>query len=162
MKKLNILFTIMALFNFITIVKGQENMVIHLTDNSNVTVKMTDIQRITFNGDQMLLKKTANSTPSTYLLDNINSITFTDSTHGGGIANLTEQIDVHVYLNAYGEIVVESPYSIKGLTVFDLTGRTLTATLGSSVNVNFLSMGIYLLTVETTQGTVSKKFIKNR
>lgn len=160
MKKLKILIAWTAMFNFIAVVNGQDRMTIHLADNTNSQFRMTDIQRITFNDNNMLLK-TVNGATNSYLLDNIASITFFDDPIA--IKEIDRNIEVNVYLNAYGDIVVESPCSITGLTVFDLTGKAVTnTTFSSPVHVNHLSTGVYLLKVETTQGTVSKKFIKNR
>ena len=160
MKKLKILITVIVMFNLIAIAKGQDNMVIHLAGNNNVTVAISDIQRITFNGNNMLLKP-RNGSANSYLLDNIASITFLNGSTGVA-KEIGKDIEVKFYLNSNNEIVVESPYSITELTVFDLTGKTVTTTFSSPVNVNSLSTGVYLLKIETSEGTVTKKFIKNR
>ena len=149
------------LFGVVT-TKGQDNLRIHLVDNSNVTIAISDIQRITFSGDNMLLKPVTGIEQS-YLLDNIAGISFlnapSDIPETDGV---DRNIEVNVYLNSSGEVVAESPHPITGLTVFDLTGRTVKTARQSHVNVNSLSMGIYLLKIETSAGTVIKKFVKNR
>jgi len=132
--------------------------VINLVDNSSVTVAFSNIQKITFDSDNLLLKTTT-GTENSYLLDNIVSITFIDDV---GVKEFIETIDVHVFVNSSGEIVVETSHQIKQLTVFDLAGRQVAAGTQSKLNVNFLTIGIYILQVITDKGIVSKKFIKNR
>ena len=156
MKK-NVLLTFLAILFSFAIAKGQDNLVINLVDNSSVIVAFSNIKRITFNNDNLLLIATTATT--SLPLDNIASITFID---GVGIKEFAETIDVHVFVNAAGEVVVETPHQIHQLTVFDLTGRQIATTTQSKLNVNFLSTGIYILQIATDKGLVSKKFIKNR
>ena len=148
----------MALFFSFAIVKGQDNVIINLVDNTNVTVPISNIQKITFDSDNLLLK-TTDGTVNSYLLDNVASITFLNPT---GIHELPETIDVNIYVNSFGEIAVETQRLIRKLTVYDLTGREVASTTQSKLNVNFLNTGIYILLVATDQGLVSKKFSKNR
>ena len=152
------LLTFLAILFSFAIVQGQDNLKINLVDNSSVTVTFSNIQKITFDDENMLLKTTS-GTENSYLLDNIASITFID---GVGIKEFAETINVHVFVNASGEVVVETPHQINKLTVFDLTGRQVAMSTQSKVNVNSLSTGIYILQVATDKGLVSKKFIKNR
>jgi hypothetical protein len=65
------------------------------------------------------------------------------------------------FVNSSGEIIVKSPHQIHTLTVFDITGRKVAENTQSTLNVNFLNTGIYILQVATDKGLVSKKFIKN-
>jgi len=157
MFRMKILITFLAIIFSIATLKGQDNMVINLVGNNDVTIAINDIQRITFDANNMLLKN-VNGVENTYLLDNIASITFFDDPTA--IKDVPEGIEIDVYVNASGEIAVKSPYQINRLTVIDLSGRALTTSTQSSLNVNSLSTGIYLLKVETTEGTVTKKFYK--
>jgi hypothetical protein len=144
------------LFSF-AVAKGQDAMVINLVDNNSVTTPFSHIQKITFNNANMLLHATGGATNS-YLLDNIASITFGTGT---GIEQYSEPVDINIFINGFGEIVVETPHQINKLTVFDLTGREVAITTQSKLNVNALNTGIYILQVATDKGLVSKKFIKN-
>ena len=155
MKKL--LLTFLAILFSFAIAKGQDNMVINFVNNSNVSIAFDNIQKITFDGDNLLLKTT--TATNSYPLNNIASITFIE---GVGINEFTETIDIHVFVNASGEVVVETPHQINKLTVFDITGRQVSTGTQSKLNVNFLSTGIYILQVATDKGLVSKKFIKNK
>jgi len=160
--KLKQLIMVVAIMFGIATTNGQDKLVIHLVNNSDVAVEINKIQRITFSGNNMLLKPVTGDEQS-YHLDNITGITFLDDPSDiCEKQNVDKNIEVNVYVNSSGELVVESPHLITGVTVFDLTGRTVKTTRQSLVNVNSLSMGVYLLKVETHQGTVTKKFVKNR
>ncbi|MDR2971779.1 MAG: T9SS type A sorting domain-containing protein [Bacteroidales bacterium] len=152
------LLTLLAILFSFAIVNGQSSMYINLADHSSVSVALSNIQKITFDSNSMLLKTTG-GTVNSYLLDNIASITFFSGT---GIEQFADPVDIHIFVNGSGEIVVETPHQINQLTVFDLTGRAVAAGIHSKLNVNFLSTGIYILQVATNKGLVSKKFIKNR
>lgn len=145
------------LFSF-AIAYGQNSMVINLTDNNSISTPFSNIQRITFDSDNLLLRTTNGST-NNYLFNNIASITFIDKV---GIAQFSETIDVNVFINSFNEITVESPHQIIKLTVFDIIGREVATTTQSKLNVNFLNTGVYILQVTTSNGLVSKKFIKNK
>jgi hypothetical protein len=159
MKNRKIFITLLVIVFSTFTLKGQDNMVIHLVGSNDITIAIDDIQRITFDGDNMLLK-TVNGVENNYFIDDIACITFFDDPTT--IKEIPKNIEVNVYVNASGEIVAESPHQIKQLILFDINGRVLSASDKSSLNINSLSTGIYLLQVETTEGTVAKKFIKNR
>ena len=156
MKK--ILFTFLAILFSLAIAKGQHNLILNFVDNSKVTTALDHIQRITFDSDHLLLK-TITGTENSYQIDNIASITFFNDV---GIKQFNETIDVNVFVNGSGEIVVETSHQINQLTVFDITGKQVVAGTQNKLNVNFLNTGIYILQVTTDKGLVSKKFIKNR
>ena len=148
--------TFLAMLFSFAIAMGQNQLVINLTGSPSVTIPFSNIQIITFDADNMLLK--TNNGINSYMLENIASITFLD---GVGIEEVKEVIEVNIYINSYGEIVVESPHQINQLTVFDITGKQVALSTQSKMNVNYLNTGIYILQVVTNKGIVSKKFIKN-
>ena len=144
------------LFVFCFIAHGQNALIINLAGSPSVTFPLSEIQRITFNDGNMLLKTI--STTTTYPLNSIASITFFEKV---GITENPKVIDVNVYVNHYGEIVVNSQYQINQLTVFDLAGRQVALSTQSKINVSFLNTGIYILQVVTEKGIVIKKIMKN-
>ena len=156
MKKILLLF-LAILLSFST-TKGQDAMKIRLVGNNSVVTPFNSIKKITFNNDNLLLT-TTNGTISSYLLDNIASITFIKGT---GVEEFAETIDVNIFINSFGEITVETPHQILKLTVFDLTGREVAIGMQNRLNVNCLTTGIYILQITTAKGLVSKKFIKNK
>jgi hypothetical protein len=89
----NFLLTFLAILFSFAIARGQNQLVIHLVDNSSVTTSFSDIQRITFQSDNMLLKTTSGAENS-YMLDNITSITFLNKV---GIEVLTEPVDINFF-----------------------------------------------------------------
>jgi len=155
MKKLLLTF-LAVLFSF-AVLKAQDNLIINLVDNSSVTVAFSHIKKIAFNNDNLLLKTII--TTNSYPLNTIASITFLNEV---GIKEFSKTINIHVFVNGIGEIVVETPHQVNKLTVFDLTGRQVAIGTQNKLNVNFLTTGIYILQVATDKGLVSKKFIKNR
>ena len=157
-KEKKILIAMLAIVFSIAALKGQDNMVIHLAGSNDVTVAIDDIQRITFDGDNMLLK-TVTGAEHSYLLETIASITFLDG-EPTAIKEVAKNIEPNVYVNASGELIVESSYLINRLTVFDLNGRKLIMGTQNRLNVNALSKGLYLVKIETAEGVVTKKFIK--
>jgi len=157
MKEKKILITLLAIVFSIAILKGQDNMFIHLAGSNDVTVAINDIQRITFDGDNMLLK-TVKGAENSYLLDNIASITFRGEQTA--IEDVAKNVELNVYQNASGEIVVESPFQINRLTVFDLNGRKLSVSTQGRVNVNSFPKGLYLLKIETSEKVITRKIIK--
>ena len=158
-RQLKFLFTLPVIIFSITTLKGQDNRVINLISNNDITIAISEIQRITFNGDTILIKN-VNGIEDSYLLNDVTSITFLDEYTA--IKDIPDDIEINIYVNTFGEIVVESPYQINRLTVFDINGRKLMANTQSSLNVNSLIKGFYLIKVETAEGIVTKKIIKNR
>jgi hypothetical protein len=157
MKRKIILAFLAILFSF-AIAKGQNQMVINFIGSASVSTAFSNIQKITFDDDNMVLKG-KNGAENSYQIDNIASITFL---HKIGIREFNETIDVNIFVNASGEIVVESPYQINKLTVFDLIGREMAISSQSKMNVNFLNTGVYILQIITNKGIVTKKFIINK
>jgi len=150
--------TFMAILFSFAITNGQSTMLINLADHSTVKTPFSNIQKITFNTDEMLLK-TNTGTENRYLLDDITSISFINEL---GIQNLKEVMDINIYINGFGEIVVESPLQINQLTVFDIMGRQAAISSQNKLNVNALPTGVYILQVATNKGLVNKKFIKKK
>ena len=74
-----------------------------------------------------------------------------------------------IYPNpAHNTLTVESASAIRGITVYDQTGRTVSATQANSyspqqqsLNITSLPSGIYIMKVVTENGTETAKFIKN-
>lgn len=65
-----------------------------------------------------------------------------------------------IYPNpAISSVFVNGP-GIKSLTLLSLTGKQLSKTILSNLNLSNLPNGVYLLRVETEQGTFCKKIVK--
>ena len=155
-KKRQILLMITAIIFCIATVKGQENMKINAAGSSTI-IAIEDIQLIRFSSDNMIVK--ANNNENNYPISNDMVITFSDELVNINV--ITKDIEVNVYVNAYGGIIVESPYEISRLTVLDMNGRELKISKENNLNASFLSSGMYILKIETSKGIVNKKFLKN-
>jgi len=136
--------------------QAQNTLVINLNGNPSEKIPFSNIQKITFDAENMLLK--TNTGTNSYPFDNIKSITFLDDV---GVKEVEGVTGVNVYVNSLGEIVVESPHPITQLTVFDITGKQVAWSTQNKMNVNYFNTGIYILQVVTEKGVVNKKFMKN-
>jgi len=107
--------------------------------------------------EEMLLFSSFNQTG--FYIDNIN---FTPNTLS---SSAFEDAVVEVYPNPATERLFFTSGSndmIKSVQVFDLAGRAYEVDLNSdrSINVDFLTSGMYILNVETTNGIQKLKFLK--
>lgn len=67
-----------------------------------------------------------------------------------------------IYPNPVSEILnIRSEDKVKGVEIYDLSGRKVSVELtGNTVNVKELRSGTYIISVETTKGKSTEKFIK--
>jgi hypothetical protein len=137
---------------------------VHSAVGSNIdNALISNVKSITFSGDNLLLNLLSGGS-GTYPIDGVGKITFGLEDIGGtvNVDNLSEKgFDVSVYVTRSGEIVVESTAEVNSLTLFNIDGKFLQKTLSSSIFASTLPVGIYLLQIETAEGIVGKKFIKN-
>lgn len=79
-----------------------------------------------------------------------------------GTNEINEESSFAIYPNPTTDILnIRSDDKIKGVTVFDLSGKKLKVNFAdNAINVKHLQSGTYLITVETANGSSSKKFIK--
>ena len=142
MKKIFVLLIIgMILTNT---VKSQKQVVIN-RGGDDIRIAVNDIQRISFNENNMLVKLT-NSGEESFPLENL-LIKFLDTPIN--VEEITkENIDVNIFVTIDGEITVESPHGINSLTIFDINGRELQTRrdeayrFSATINANFLNAGI--------------------
>jgi len=170
--------TTVALALSLSATKAADALLIHPTDgSSSESFALDNVQRITFSGNDIIVETWRTASPDNnieiYTLDYVSKITF-GNVNSNSIANPSAtSLDVLVYTTPAGEFIVESPISIKSLTLFTIDGKilatqtqlvgTLRATsLQASVNVSGLPSGVYILLIDTVQGTVAKKIIKNK
>lgn len=136
--------------------------------------------------DILVVKKTDSSPAEQILLDEIRKLTLTDglslipksgSTKSYSFAAVTalnfeerdatgintpvESFDVNIYLTPQGEVIVQTDALIHSLTLFSMEGKTLDKSCSNMLSIPHLPAGVYLLRVETAQGTVVKKVINH-
>ena len=96
---------------------------------------------------------------STTLLEVLSTVTLSDNN------NLIAENSLQIFPNPVDDIlniIFKNSTNIKSLTVIDVTGRTIlySETNNVSLNVTNLPKGLYLLSVKTEKGALTKKFIK--
>jgi len=141
-------------------VAATDALFLHSTGGSSVKgVSLDNIQRLTFNGDSLLLK-TADGNETCYLLDTV-KITFEDY-DVTGISALPNTVEIKMYPNPSSDyVIIDSPVAITSWTLFDLSGSKLKHSDASSqIQVSDLSAGIYILKIDTANGIITKKIIK--
>jgi len=124
---------------------------------------LNDINQLSFSGESLLIE-TANGSQM-FALDNIAKVFF-DVNNNTGINDVQNNLDVIVYLTQAGDVAVKSSVAIKSLTLYSIDGRMVfmqhyySGETQCIVPLQNSSAGVYLLRVETEQGTVVKKVIK--
>jgi len=121
-------------------------------------MELDNIQRVTFSETGNLLVKPFNGNAIVYILENIGKITFEDMM-SVGIANVPMS-DLKLYVTRDGEVVVESTADIQSLTLFSVVGHLLARTTSSRMQIGYLPQNVYLLKIDTSEGTVVKRIIK--
>ena len=101
-----------------------------------------------------------------YNYDDIAKITFVDNYTGINNPVAKSGSDVIVHITPAGDLTVESAVAIKSLTLFSIDGRLISkdnytfVETQSIVSLQGKPAGVYLVRVETEQGTVVKKIVK--
>ncbi|WP_159475765.1 T9SS type A sorting domain-containing protein [Chryseobacterium sp. 18068] len=101
-----------------------------------------------------------NSVTNTAAIDNL-VLTYTNTTLGTNEVSSTTN-DISIYPNPVADfITVKSKKEIKSIEIYDSSGRKVSGNLNENkINVKSLLQGTYLITIETKNDKISKKFIK--
>ena len=130
--------------------------------NSSLTDKtlLVDIKQLTFSVDNLSVEPVIGGN-SVYSFSNIAKLTF-EGMHVNISNSQAQSPEVIVYVNPEGNIEVKCAAEIKSLRLFTIDGKTIAATVEMryATSLQNLPAGIYLLAVETAQGTVVKKIVK--
>jgi len=161
------IFMLFAALSFVAAAHGINALLVNLKNGTTESVSFEDIQNLSFADDELSVKTLGDNT-ALYAIDNIEKITF-GNVIIVEVNNLPvpNNIDAIVYYTPLGEVVVESPIAIQSLTLLSVNGEILrivalrTTPRQTTINISALPIGIYLLQIETMQGTVVKKIIKN-
>jgi len=135
-------------------------LVVNKSNGSSAEKTLLDnIEQLTFSGGNLTVELVSGS--YNYSFSDIAQLTFDQMTTG--INNLQAQgLEVIVYVNSEGSIEVKCAAEIKSLTLFTVDGKTIaTVKTWRAASLPRPPAGVYLLAVETTQGTVVKKLIIN-
>ena len=123
-------------------------------------ILLNDIQQLSFS-DETLFIETLNGSEA-YDFENIANLFFGDINTIGINNSLTQNnVEVLVSLTSTGDVIVESSVAIKSLSLFSTDGKMISRQQCNGVEtqciVSLHTAGVYLLCVETEQGTVVKK-----
>ena len=141
-------------------VSSNDALVVNKSNGSSADKILLDsIKQLTFLDGNLSVVSVSDSS-SVYSFGNITNLTFNKIITG--ISNPKAQSpEVIVYVNSDGNIKVECTVEIKSLTLFSIDGKTVTTVeTGRTSFLQCPSAGIYILAVETTQGTIVKKIVK--
>ena len=141
-------------------VTAQDALFVYPADGGSAqSASLDNIQRLTFSGDNLLLK-TTNGNETTYPLAAVGKITF--EVAGTGISALPSAVEINLYPNpSVNYIRIDSPVAITSWTLFDLSGNALKHSSSDlQIQVSNLLAGFYFLKIDTANGTVTKKIIK--
>ena len=127
-------------------------------------IRLNDIQQLSFSDENLSVETSSGS--EEYVYEDVVKLFFGNkNTIGINTPHLQNGFDVFVFVNSAGDLIVESSAIIKSLTLFSVEGTIISNSNVLSVfnvlNVfKNLPTGIYLLRVETEQGTIVKKVVK--
>jgi len=140
-----------------------DTLLVHLQNGTTQSVPFEDIQNLSFTDGDLSVKIFGGNTIF-HSLNNIEKITFCIDdiiTDVEETQYATSLPNIVIYYALSGEIVVESPIDIQSLTLFNLDGKVLHKTISTTIFVSSLPAGVYFLKIETMQGSIVKKIIKN-
>jgi hypothetical protein len=141
-------------------VTAQNALIVYPADgSSSKSILLDNIQKLTFSGDNLLLK-TDDSSENTYSLATVRKITFED--FSGIIPVLPVQPEIILYPNPVSDYIrIDSSVDITSWTLYDLNGKILKQSVFKlQIPVIDLPAGFYFLKLTSANGSVTKKFIK--
>ncbi len=144
-----------------------DTLIVHKNDNSPAEkIRLEDIQQLSFSDENLLVEMMSGN--EIYAFDDITKLLFNDDGATGiHHPSSRDSFDVFVFVAATGDVIVESAITIKSLTLFGVDGKMISRQDYNSVESQYMlplqdhAVGIYLLRVETEQGTIVKKVVKS-
>ena len=150
--------TIIAFAMTLFAVQAADALLVYPANGTATKFDLNNVQRITFSNGEMLVKP-FDSNATAFTIENISKISFGNMNVAINRPMITP--DIIAYITPEGKLVVKSDAaSVKSLTLFSTEGKILQKTASSTMFIGSLTANIYLLQVETTQGVVVKKIIK--
>ncbi len=136
---------------------------VSLTVRHSADEKVNNVQKLTFSATELSVHS-PNSAAANYAFGDIARLTFSGGSTGINSLQAGSVPEVKAYYAA-GSVMVESSAEIKSLSLFDMYGKAIAgATADGSSSMLWVSgpaAGVYLLRVETTQGSTVKKLVIN-
>ena len=138
-----------------------EALIVHKNNGSpDDKTLLNNIQQLSLSDENLSVKTSSGS--EVYALDDIAQLLFDGVTTGINNPLVQSNLDVLVSITPEGDVMVESPVAIKSLALFSVDGRMISTTVETlhATSLRNVPAGVYLLRVETEQGTAFKKVVK--
>ena len=134
------------------------------TSEDPVVYSLDDIDKITFTATGISFWNT--NWPTEYTYENFRLITFSPDISPSGIEQMAMDVEgVSITYDRQQEtVIVQSDNLLSRVAVYDMQGRLITTATdkANTLNVSLLTapQGIYLVKVNASNGSVSKKIVK--
>jgi hypothetical protein len=138
-----------------------QNLVMKTKDGTILTKQLGTVKRITFSNNSMLVNYLG-SPVETYSLSNISKLSFKSTITGVDQPSLSSTRIISIYPNPAKDVIylVNTPDNAFTVSIYRMNGvlvlSTPVSSTSKSINVNYLSGGLYLLKVNEQ----TFKFIK--
>ena len=143
----------------VTAVQADEVLIIQPADDTPQKIELKNIRHLSFIGNQIVVTSRT-GTALYFMLEDVEKLSFGEKAQVGINTPMADNINLSVYITPQGELKIISEVQVLSLVVYDINGRKLLTSNTDKLNVSALSTGAYLLNIETTQGFLTKKFIK--
>src|SRR5574344_1138295 len=133
---------------------------VHSSDAAQpVATNLSNVRHLTFSGANAVVTHSLGA--NSYALARVEKLTFAN-VEQTAVKPLTSNSDAVAYCNAAGEVVVECSEAVLSLALFDVNGKkTSTTQHTSSLHTGNAPAVVYVLHIQTAQGIITKKIIKN-
>lgn len=135
-------------------------LLVHSSDAAQpVATKLSNLRHLTFSGANAVVTHSLGA--NSYDLANVKKLTFAYA-EPTAVKLVINDSDAVAYCNAAGEVVVECSEAVLSLALFDVNGKKISTTQHtSSLHTGNAPAGVYVLQIQTTQGVITKKILKN-
>ena len=124
-----------------------------------IATNLSSVRHLTFSGANAVVTHSLGA--NSYALESVRKLTFAN-VEQTAVKPLTSNFDAVAYCNAAGEVVVECSEALLSLALFDVNGKKISTTQHtSSLHTGNAPAGVYVLHIQTAQGIITKKIIKN-
>lgn len=141
-----------------------EALVVHSATESPQGVILNEIRSIDFSGSNSMVVNLRNSSQPviSFALNNVEMFRFGNMPEPGvGTGfDTPPEINLSVHISSQGDVLITGNVQVLSITVFDIHGRRMMASDSDRLNIASLPTAVYLLALETAQGFVNKRIIK--
>ena len=141
--------------------QAHEALIIHSAGGLPQGIELNKIRNIDFSNPNSMVVNVRTGVPVSFALNDVEKLTFGDMPPGGTVnAPQVNSIDLSVFVTPQGEVHITGGAQVLSITVFDINGRQLMSSNSDRMNISSLPRAVYLLVIETPQGFVTQRIIK--